>query len=132
VIVAAGVNSDGPREVLGMDIGPSEAETFWTAFLRKVARRGFRGVVGRRRDWSAEDKARIVAKSFEAGATVSAVARHHALSPQQLFTWRRDIRKAAEAMPAFVPAVVASESQRSFERCVTACAMTHLVHLNPR
>ena len=44
VIVAVGVNSDGRREVLGMDIGPSEAETFWTAFLRKLARRGLRGV----------------------------------------------------------------------------------------
>ena len=64
---------------------------------------------GRRRDWSADDKARIVAESFEAGATVSAVARRHALSPQQLFTWRREIRKAAEAMPAFVPAVATPE-----------------------
>src|SRR3982750_305348 len=44
VIVAVGVNSDGRREVLGMDIGPSEAETFWTAFLRKLARRGLRGI----------------------------------------------------------------------------------------
>jgi transposase-like protein len=44
VIVAVGVNSDGRREMLGMDIGPSEAETFWTAFLRKLARRGLRGV----------------------------------------------------------------------------------------
>ena len=44
VIVAVGVNSDGRREVLGMDIGPSEAETFWTGFLRKLARRGLRGV----------------------------------------------------------------------------------------
>ena len=44
VIVAVGVNSDGRREVLGMDIGASEAETFWTAFLRKLARRGLRGV----------------------------------------------------------------------------------------
>jgi putative transposase len=44
VIVAVGVNTDGRREVLGMDIGPSEAETFWTAFLRKLARRGLRGV----------------------------------------------------------------------------------------
>src|SRR5450755_1646801 len=34
VIVAVGVNADGRREVLGMDIGPSEAEPFWTAFLR--------------------------------------------------------------------------------------------------
>jgi transposase-like protein len=44
VIVAVGVNTDGRREVLGLDIGPSEAETFWTAFLRKLARRGLRGV----------------------------------------------------------------------------------------
>jgi len=44
VIIAVGVNNDGRREVLGMDIGPSEAETFWTAFLRKLARRGLRGV----------------------------------------------------------------------------------------
>ncbi len=44
VIIAVGVNSDGRREVLGMDIGPSEAETFWTGFLRKLARRGLRGV----------------------------------------------------------------------------------------
>src|SRR5918999_1081408 len=44
VIIAVGVNSDGRREVLGMDIGPSEAETFWTDFLRGLARRGLRGV----------------------------------------------------------------------------------------
>lgn len=44
VIIGIGVNSDGRREVLGMDIGPSEAETFWTAFLRKLTRRGLRGV----------------------------------------------------------------------------------------
>ena len=44
VIIAVGANSDGRREVLGMDIGPSEAETFWTALLRKLARRGLRGV----------------------------------------------------------------------------------------
>jgi putative transposase len=44
VIVAVGVNSEGRREVLGMDIGPSEAELFWTAFLRKLIRRGLRGV----------------------------------------------------------------------------------------
>ena len=44
VIVAVGVNGDGRREVLGMAIGPSEAETFWTDFLRKLARRRLRGV----------------------------------------------------------------------------------------
>jgi putative transposase len=44
VIVAVGVNSDGRREILGVDIGPSEAETFWSIFLRKLARRGLRGI----------------------------------------------------------------------------------------
>ena len=44
VIIAVGVNSDGRREILGLDIGSSEAEAFWTAFLRKLARRGLRGV----------------------------------------------------------------------------------------
>jgi len=44
VIVAVGVNADGRREVLGLAVGPSEAETFWTEFLRKLARRGLRGV----------------------------------------------------------------------------------------
>ncbi len=42
--IAVCANTDGWREVLGMDIGHSEAETFWTAFLRKLARRGLRGV----------------------------------------------------------------------------------------
>ena len=44
VIIAVGVNTDGRREVLGMMIGASEAETFWTEFLRQLARRGLRGV----------------------------------------------------------------------------------------
>src|SRR5271170_690007 len=43
VIVAVGANTDGRREVLGMTVGPSEAETFWTEFLRGLARRGLRG-----------------------------------------------------------------------------------------
>ena len=44
VTIAVGVNSDGRREVLGMAIGASEAEVFWTDFLRGLARRGLRGV----------------------------------------------------------------------------------------
>ncbi|MCP8893243.1 IS256 family transposase [Sphingomonas faeni] len=44
VTIAVGVNGDGRREVLGMAIGASEAETFWTDFLRSLARRGLRGV----------------------------------------------------------------------------------------
>jgi putative transposase len=44
VIIATAVTSDGRREVLGLDVGPSAAETFCTEFLRKLARRGLRGV----------------------------------------------------------------------------------------
>ncbi len=44
VIVAVGANAEGRREVLGLAVGPSEAEPFWTEFLRGLARRGLRGV----------------------------------------------------------------------------------------
>jgi len=44
VIIAVGVNADGVREILGIAVGPSEAEPFWTDFLRKLTRRGLRGV----------------------------------------------------------------------------------------
>jgi putative transposase len=43
-IIAVAVNTEGRREVLGMATGPSEAEPFWTAFLRSLTRRGLRGV----------------------------------------------------------------------------------------
>ena len=44
VIIAVAVNTDGRREVLGMEIGTSEAEAIWTEFLRKLTRRGLRDV----------------------------------------------------------------------------------------
>ena len=44
VTLAVGVNTDGRREVLGMAIGASEAEPFWTEFLRGLVRRGLNGV----------------------------------------------------------------------------------------
>jgi transposase-like protein len=50
---------------------------------------------GRRRKWSDEDKARIVAEIVASGDSVCAVARSHGLSPQQLFGWRRQLREAA-------------------------------------
>jgi transposase len=51
---------------------------------------------GRRRVWTAEQKAQIVAECGEIGASVSAVARRHGLTPQQLFGWRRDARHQAK------------------------------------
>ena len=44
VVVATGVTAQGNREVLGVDVGDSEAETFWTAFLRSLKARGLGGV----------------------------------------------------------------------------------------
>jgi transposase-like protein len=42
VIIAVGVKGDGRREVLGLEVGTSEAEPVWTAFLRKLTRRAAR------------------------------------------------------------------------------------------
>lgn len=66
------------------------------------------GALGRRR-WTADERTRILEETLVPGAVVSAVARRHGLTPQQLFTWRREARKASEMIPAFVPAVVAPE-----------------------
>jgi transposase len=81
---------------------------------------------GRRRTWRDEDKARIVAEIATSGDSVCAVARRHGLSPQQLFSWRRQLRDSeAERSEAdglqFVPAVVDAGSspvpQRRAPRC---------------
>ena len=63
---------------------------------------------GRRRAWSDEAKARIVAEIATSGESVCAVARRHGLSPQQLFGWRRQLRAAEDPATErlqFVPAV---------------------------
>ena len=70
----------------------------------------------RRRKWSAQEKAAIVAESLAEGAVVSEVARRHGVSPQQVFGWRARLREAvkgaapsSDATPAFVPAIVEDE-----------------------
>lgn len=72
---------------------------------------------GRRRRWSADEKARIVAETLVPGARVSEVARRWQVCPQQVFGWRRAVREdvpvsAVNAMsavvPDFVPIVSAS------------------------
>jgi transposase-like protein len=73
---------------------------------------------GRRRTWTAEQKLRIVAESYGAGETVSAVARRHGMTPQQLFGWRRAAgRPLATGMgehgPAFAPAIVEGAPSRA-------------------
>jgi transposase len=84
---------------------------------------------GRRRRWSTDAKAAIVAESFAPGASVSAVARRHDISPSLLFLWRRQITRAQVAErgdrgmpPGFVPVAIAgcggqlpSEEQAAIE-----------------
>jgi transposase-like protein len=43
-IIAVAVDTEGRREIVGLHIGPSEAEPFWSAFLKGLLRRGLRGV----------------------------------------------------------------------------------------
>jgi transposase len=68
---------------------------------------------GRRRQWSDDDKARIVAETAQPGAVVTEVARRWQVTPQQVFDWRRQARRALAAAtvpsePAFVPIVAAA------------------------
>ena len=81
---------------------------------------GFRRVevitgVGRRRRWSDEDKARIVAESLDPATTSSAVARRYGLHASQLFTWRQQLQRRASSVetsgtPGFVPILLAEGS----------------------
>src|SRR5215207_66392 len=72
--------------------------------------RGYRRVEvltgpGRRRKWSDDDKARIVEETLRPGTVVADVARRWQVSSQQVFTWRREMRRAAVAPLDFVPIV---------------------------
>ena len=73
--------------------------------------------IGRRRRWSDEDKARIVAESLDPATTASAVARRYGLHVSQLFTWRQQLQRRASSAaaaairgPEFVPVLVAEDS----------------------
>jgi transposase len=72
---------------------------------------------GRRRSWTTDQKAQIVAESCAEGATVSAVARRHGLTAQQLFAWRRKAERDNERSPrangiGFASVVVAAPSRQ--------------------
>jgi len=67
---------------------------------------------GRRRRWSDEDKARIVAETLKPGAVVADVARRRQVCPQQVFTWRREMRVGAAERLDFVPIVPAMSHPR--------------------
>ena len=113
-------------------------DTVHTAITEPVRRLEVFTGAGRRRKWSDEDKARIVAEIVASGASVCSVARRHGLSPQQLFGWRRQLREAAggqtdaeevQFVPAVVDAVVPSPApgrdlsqERKAQRC---CEIRH-------
>src|SRR5215213_7788234 len=70
--------------------------------------------VGRRRRWTTEEKARIVAESLDPATTSSAVARRYGLHASQLFVWRQQLQRrrssaAAVGGPAFVPVLLAED-----------------------
>src|SRR5512144_929316 len=79
----------------------------------------------RRRLWSWQEKAQIVAESLAPNAVASAIARRYGLHRNQLYAWRKELRKAADAGQAaagsapldFVPVVVTEERDAA---CVVA------------
>jgi transposase len=72
---------------------------------------------GRRRKWAVSEKMALVAE-MAASDNISELARRHGLRSSQLFTWRRELRYAAEAAaaPAFVPAVIETAAAAATER----------------
>ena len=90
---------------------------------------------GRRRAWSEEEKARIVAESYSDDMTVCAVARHYGLSPQQLFAWRRLSRKrrqdVVEVAPMFVPAIVGTPNEPAKKKAGRPRSVVSVVRTPP-
>jgi transposase len=82
---------------------------------------------GRRRRWSDAEKLRIVEESFSGPRLVSATARHHGLSKQLLFSWRKAYREGQLGgcrVGGFVPARIVSEVQSTAERAAPAATGT--------
>ncbi len=66
----------------------------------------------RRRRWTLDQKSLIVAEAFAPGVVTSSVARRHGVHPNQLYSWRREVREAMGGVwdagsPVFAPVVVA-------------------------
>ena len=83
---------------------------------------------GRRRAWSSEQKAQILAESYESSDDVSSVARRHGLTPQQLFGWRRDARRRSSQSGAatemsFAPVLVETAGPHAGVAAEPPCAV---------
>ena len=104
-----------------MGMGPAPMRNHGSTTSTKAD--GFRRIevitgVGRRRRWTDEEKAWIVAESLDPATTVSAVARRYGLHASQLFVWRQQLRRGGSPSmaadgPAFVPVLVAEEDDRA-------------------
>ena len=128
--------SDRFDHTLDRKIDPKADEADEATVVRRIEL--MTGAV-RRRDWSDDNKVRIIVESLAPGANVSAIARRHGLRPQQLFTWRREAgalfcdvldesaergarqpepsqrvaERAPTQLPVFAPVVVASAAVAS-------------------
>ena len=136
VIVAVGVNGDGRREVLGLAVGASEAETFWTDFLRKLARRGLpadqgldagakiRAQIDARLEMQQELPAQFLVEATYVGIDVSKDSLDvHVLPQVQAFAVARDGKGLAELVERLKPlgcTTIAVEATGGFETVVTA------------
>ena len=89
-------NTEGRREIIGLGIGPSEAETFWTDFLRSLRGRGLDGVKLVISDAHTGLKAAIT-RAFEA-------------------TWQRWMRNALAHVSKGQHTVVAAAIRQAFEQ----------------
>ena len=83
---------------------------------------------GRRRRWSADEKARIVAETLVPGARVSEVARRWQICSQQVFGWRRAMRQdlprktTTPATPSFIPIVSEAIPAATVQHTVSAAS----------
>ncbi len=99
IVIATGVNTDGHREVLGLDVGPSEDGAFWLQFLRALVARGLKGV-------------QLVISDAHAGLTAAIAA------VLQGASWQRCrvhfIRNALALVPKSAAAMVAATLRTIF------------------
>jgi transposase len=88
----------------------------------------------RRRRWSVEEKARIVAEASEPGVQIAEVARRHGLSRTQVYEWRRLARRQGNEAVELVPAMIAPPPRRamSAESSVIEIALPGGVQLTVR
>lgn len=103
-IIAVGVSNDGRREILGVDTGPTEAETFWKGFLRSLADRGLRGV-------------KLVIADDHKGLRAAASKVFHATQQRCRIHWMRNaLAHVSTKQRAAVTAMIKTISRRKLLR----------------